>query len=81
MHAAGESSPGNLASGTHAVVLTMRDEQSMRALVDRLQAAALRHTLIFEPDAPYDGALMAIGLAPMRKEVARKHLSSLPLLR
>lgn len=36
---------------------------------------------IEETDRPYEGALMAIGVVPGRKEVLRKHLSSVPLLR
>lgn len=36
---------------------------------------------IFEPDAPWDGALMAIGVCPGRKEALRRHLSRLPLLK
>ena len=33
---------------------------------------------IYEPDPPYDGALMAIGLVPARREVLRRHVSSIP---
>jgi peptidyl-tRNA hydrolase len=81
VHAAGESSPGNLAAGTHAVVLAAKDEATLRAAAERLTRAGIQHVCIDEPDAPYDGALMAIGVLPARKEVVRKALSSLPLLR
>lgn len=81
VHAAGESSPGNLPSGTFAVVLTTPDEASLAGVADRLTCAGISHTLIHEPSAPYNGALMAIGCTPGDKEVLKRHLSSLPLLR
>ncbi len=81
VHAAGESSPGNLPSGTHAVVLTVPGPVEMEALARRLAQAGVAHVRIEEPDPPWDGALLAIGLVPGRKEAFRRHLSSLPLLR
>lgn len=81
VHAAGESSPGNLPSGTHAVVLTVPGSVEMEALARRLAQAGVAHVRIEEPDPPWDGALLAIGLVPGRKEAFRRHLSSLPLLR
>lgn len=84
VHAAGESSPGGLCSGTHAVVLAARDERSLRELAACLRAASVKFALIEESDAPYAGAVMAIGLEPVDlagKEALRRHLSSLPLLR
>ncbi|NUO50680.1 MAG: hypothetical protein HOV80_17645 [Polyangiaceae bacterium] len=81
VHAAGESSPGNLSSGTNAVVLTVPGEREMIALAARLVLAGIAHVRIHEPDAPWSNALMAIGCRPDRKEVLRKHLSALPLLR
>lgn len=80
IHAAGESSPGNLSSGTHAVALHAAPERLARLLA-QLQAARVPHTPIFEPDAPFDGALMAIGIRPCRREEVRRLLSSLPLVR
>lgn len=80
-HAAGESSPGDLPSGTHVVVLTCRDEPELAELARRLTLRGARHVQIYEPDAPHNGALMAIGLTPGRKEDIRQHVSALPLLR
>ena len=80
VHAAGESSPGNLPTGTNAVVLSVPDEATLAAVADKLAVAGVPFVRIVEPDAPYDNALMAIGCVPARKEVLRKHLSSLPLL-
>ena len=48
---------------------------------DDLRRAGVQYTAIFEPDAPYNGALMALGLAPARKGAMRRHLSKLPLLK
>jgi hypothetical protein len=79
--AAGESSPGNLPSGTHVVVLTAKSEPELEEITRRLTLRGVRHVQIHEPDAPYDGALMAIGLTPGRKEDLRQHVSALPLLR
>lgn len=81
VHAAGESSPGNLQPGTFAVALTMPGERELVQLADTLRRAGVAFTAIFEPDAPHNGALMALGLAPRRKGELRRHLSALPLLR
>jgi hypothetical protein len=81
VHAAGESSPGNLAEGTYAVVLAVRDAKALAQIADRLRVAGVDFVAVFEPDPPYDGELMALGLRPARKEHVRRHLSALPLLR
>jgi hypothetical protein len=81
VHAAGESSPGNLPTGTNAVCLVVPDEPSLCAVADRLTAAGVAFKAIREPDPPYDNALMAIGCVPVRKELIRRHLSCLPLLK
>ena len=81
MHAAGESSPGNLPPDTYAVVLTARDELHLTLVAEALESKGVELVRVYEPDAPYDGAMTAIGLRPARKEVLRRHLSSLPLLR
>lgn len=81
IHAAGESSPGNLPSTTYAVALTCADEAELRSLAARLTAVGVRHCAIIESEGEHAGQLMALGLAPGRKEVLRKFLSQLPLLR
>ncbi len=81
VHAAGESSPGNLPSGTYAVALTCPSERALVQVADELRRADVRFVAIFEPDEPHCGALMALGLEPARKGVLRKHLSKLPLLK
>jgi len=57
------------------------DEKRLEALSETLARAGIQHRRIVESDAPYTGQLMALGLAPVRKAVARRYLSSLPLLR
>lgn len=81
IHASGESSPGNLSPGTHAVCLVVPDEQALRGVATKLEAHACRFAPIVETDAPFDGQLMAIGCVPAGKEVLKRALSALPLLR
>lgn len=81
LHAAGESSPGNLPPNTHAVVLMVEDEQQLLALESTLLAAGVRMFPIREPDAPWCGALMAIGFPPQLRAGLRDHLRHLPLMK
>ena len=81
VHAAVESSPGNLPRGTYAVCLVTPGEPALRGLAERLIALGVPHVAIHESDEPYSGQLMAVGLKPARKEDVRRLLSSLPLLR
>lgn len=81
IHAAGESSPGNLPSSTYAVALTCPDEAALRAIAERLKACGVRCRTIHEPDAPWDGALMAVGIEPGPKKEVGRHLANLPLLK
>lgn len=79
-HAAGESSPGDLPPGTNVVLLAVPDEAALEQLARRLARAGVAHVRCAEPDAPWCGQLMSIGLAPGRKEVLRRHVGGLPLL-
>lgn len=81
IHAAGESSPGNLPQNTHAVALAARDETHLLELEGTLLAAGIPHHSIREPDAPYLGAIMSIGIPPMDRTPLRRYLSGLPLVR
>jgi hypothetical protein len=81
VHAAGESSPGNLPSGTFAVVLAVENETTLRLLERQLSHAGVPHVAITEPDAPWNGAMTAIGIAPVSDRSALKRfLSKYPLL-
>ena len=62
-------------------MLAARDEDHLRTIACRLTDADLVFTEIHEPDAPYDGQLMAIGLMPIPRSVGRRVLSNLPLYR
>ncbi len=81
IHAAGESSPGNLAAGTFAIALGVPGQAALVVEAERLERRGVKLVRIYEPDAPHDGALMALGLVPARKEELRRHVSSLPKLR
>lgn len=82
IHAAGESAGGRLPAGTRAIALAARDEAHLRLIEGELLRLGIRHVAIREPDAPWHGALLAIGLAPVaeRKQVAGV-TGGLPLLR
>lgn len=82
IHAAGESAPGSLPSGTHAVALGAEDESSLEKLERRLIKLGVPHHAIREPDSPWCGALMAIGVVPMaQNKNLRKATGSLRLLK
>lgn len=81
MHAAGESSPGNIAKGTHAVVLAVPNVAKLLALEKRLIEDNIKHVAIREPDAPWNNEIMAIGVFPCFKKRVSKYLSCYPLLK
>lgn len=81
VHAAGESSPGNLSEGTFAFVLAVPGERELVEVASRLRGAGIAFVEVREPDAPFNNALMALGVVPARKEVLRRFLSSIPLLK
>ncbi len=63
------------------MVLAVKSEAELAAVERKLQKAGVPHVAIREPDAPWNGALTAIGLVPTRdRDGARRILSSLPLL-
>lgn len=79
-HAAGESS-GEVPTGTYAVCLAATDEEALARVEERLARYDVPHVAIREPDAPYHGALMAIGITPMvRTTNLRRAVARLPLL-
>jgi hypothetical protein len=58
-----------------------RDEVHLSLIAKKLRLAGVEFTMIREPDAPYFGQLMALGLHPRRKEEIRRHVSELPKLK
>lgn len=81
VHAAGESSPGNIPHGTHAVVLTVPTEDALWAVAARLRLAGVSFVEVVEDVPPHAGELMALGLVPARKREVGRFVSSLPLLK
>lgn len=81
VHAAGESSTGNLPSGTYAIALQARDELHLLEVAQLLFRNNVKYKLIRETDPPYGGQAMAIGVFPREREEVRKLLSQLPLVR
>jgi peptidyl-tRNA hydrolase len=63
VHAAGESSTGDLPADTHAVVLAARDEAHLALIEQELIRRGIAHKAIREPDR--DNELMAIGVLPL----------------
>jgi hypothetical protein len=83
VHAAGESSRLSLElhPNTHAVALGAPSEAALLELEARLRFADIAHVAVREPDAPYGGQLMAIGLAPQpRTSKLKKVMSAFQLL-
>jgi hypothetical protein len=81
IHAAGESSPGNLPQDTRAVALSAKDETQLLELEKRLIAAGIPHRAIREPDSPHFNALMAIGFPPAPRGTYKKFLSQFGLVK
>ena len=81
LHAAGESSPGNLPKGTVAVALAAEDELNLLKLERRLLNKNVPHVSIREPDAPFFGEILAIGVKPGPKSQLRKYFSNFKLIR
>lgn len=77
-HAAGESSTGDLDPGTYAIVLATKSEKELQDVLMVLEVNKVDFTPIYEPDPPWNGQLMAIGLKPIPRNVGRKLLSCLP---
>ncbi len=72
IHAAGESGPAQ--SGTYAVALSARNEAELLKLHEKLSHYGVKHVLIREPDSPYNGAAMAIGIPPQSRGSLRRYL-------
>ena len=58
------------------------NEAELALLAERLELASVPHVAIREPDPPWSGSLMAIGISPLADpRAARRVLARLPLLR
>lgn len=82
VHAAGHSSPGELPDGTIAVVLAAKGVGHLEHLERKLVRLEIPHQSIREPDAPWNGELMAIGITPVDdRELVKPVTSGLRLLK
>lgn len=60
----------------------VEDEAELALLAERLELASIAHVVIREPDPPWSGALMAIGITPTAEaRAAKRVLARLQLLR
>ncbi len=81
VHAAGESSAGNLPPNTVAVVLAVANQAKLLALERDLLMNGVAFKAIREPDPPYLGALMALGLSSTEKMSVYPFVKNLSLLK
>lgn len=80
IHAAGETSTGDLPEDTHAVALAARDEEHLALVEQELIRLGIRHKAIREPDL--NNELMAIGILPIIDRATLKPVTKrLSLLR
>lgn len=81
IHAAGESSV-QVPEGTFAVALAAKNEGHLALIEQKLRTLGIPHHAVREPDAPWNGALMAIGLPPTTDRSSVKPITkSLRLLK
>lgn len=52
---------------THAAILVAETSADLERLSETLRGAGIHHALILEPDAPYHGAAVALGVEPRVK--------------
>jgi hypothetical protein len=81
IHAAGESSNGSIPKGTFAIALAAESEIHLAAIERQLTTNGIDHVAIREPDPPWSGALMAIGISPGPRDIIGKEVARLPLIR
>jgi hypothetical protein len=80
LHAAAESATGTV-PGTYAVALSAPNEESLLQLESKLLWERIPHSAFREPDPPYNGALMAIGINPVEdRRIVRRFLKGFPLV-
>lgn len=82
-HAGGESVLGVPATGdTRVVALMAERSEDLESLSVTLTDAGIHHAVIREPDAPYNGAAVAVGVVPViDRQVVRPHVAHFKVLR
>lgn len=68
-------------SETYAIVLGARNESRLLKLERALREAGVPHVAVREPDSPYNGQLMAVGLVPAPAHELRRHVADFHMLR
>ncbi|HUJ57016.1 MAG TPA: hypothetical protein VLX92_00830 [Kofleriaceae bacterium] len=84
IHAAGQSAqlPGARTASPPTVAIALASPPAELAeLAAALAAAGVRHVCVHEPDDPWRGALMAIGVVPSPRALVRRFVAHLPLVR
>ena len=84
IHAAGQSAQvaGAFPASPPTVAVALAASPEALALLARALAEAdVRHVLVHEPDEPWRGALMAIGMVPAPRALVRRYVAHLPLVR
>jgi hypothetical protein len=84
VHAAGWSAqlPAARATAPPTIAIALAASPAeLAALAASLAGACVPHVLVHEPDEPWRGALMAIGVVPTSRALVRRYLAHLPLVR
>ena len=88
-HAAGESSPlyedlldfDAIFTGSTVVILGVHNENKLIKVEELLSENHIQYVAIEEPDTPYNGQLMAIGLVPIERSKVADILRPLQTLK
>jgi hypothetical protein len=84
IHAAGASAQhrdAHTASPPTVAIALAASPDELASLARALAAAGVSHVLVHEPDDPWRGALMAIGMVPAPRALVRRFVAHLPLVR
>ena len=84
IHAAGQSAQLAGASPTTPPTIAIAlaaPPAELAVLARALAEAGVRHVRVHEPDEPWRGALMAIGVVPSPRALVRRFVAHLPLVR
>lgn len=79
VHATGQSVMCPVEPGTCAVVLQVPNVLELLKISNKLRRNGIEHFLFEEPDPPWNGEAMSIGLPPMEKKLVYKYLKHLQL--
>lgn len=66
---------------THRVILSADSSAVLEAIASDLTVAGINHVVIREPDEPYNGTAVAVGVEPMERERIRGLLANFKAFR